>query len=297
MPRRSLRPMVALACALVGSAGLSACGGASETIVAQVGHSTVTLSALRHWTTVLGTGQTRTLEFLISSDWSLQEAARQHLQPSTQAVAQLVEQQRTSVQGEIGKELGGTPASEADLHFQAQAKLAASRLREKLLGQEPAIGAAQVAQYYRQHNSDFLVAEVRYFDIDNLKSQAAALQVRREVQSGSDFARMSLNEVLSSGLGNNPGRYAIRRAIFAAKPNVLSGPVLLSDVGDHSLFEVTRIVPAHLRPLADVRGEIEARLRDAWQRLALSEYATALRVRWTPQTRCSAGYVVKQCRR
>jgi len=295
MPCVSLRRVRALAGALIGTACLSACGGAGETVVAQVGHSTITRADVRHWTAVLGAGPNRTLEFLISSDWSLAEAARQDVLPSAHAVAHSIGQQRASVEGELHMELGGTQPSEADLRFKAQAQLAAAGLREKLLAHEPAIGEAEVSRYYRQHSRDFLISEVRYFEIDNLASQAQALKVKREIESGHGSTRTWLHEELSSGFGSDPGRFAVRRAVFAAKPNVLSGPVLLSDVKDHSLFEVRRIVPAHVRPLVEVRGEIVALLEQAWQQRALDEYNRALQARWRAQTHCSAGYVVHQC--
>jgi hypothetical protein len=125
-------------------------------------------------------------------------------------------------------------------------------------GSQPS--AAEVARYYRLHRQAYFVPERRAFEIDNLKSGSAVARVKREVEAGRSFASLSLREELSRTPGRAAGGRQIERAIFAARPGVLGGPVLLPAYGDHSLFEVTRIVPARYAPLAQVRGAIAAEL-------------------------------------
>jgi hypothetical protein len=72
--------------------------------------------------------------------------------------------------------------------------------------------------------------------------------------------------------------------------------VLLADVGDHSLFEVTRIFPVHYQPLAEVSASIASRLEQQRQHVALASFATAWRAKWTARTSCAAGYVAPTCR-
>lgn len=124
----------------------------------------------------------------------------------------------------------------------------------------PRATAAEEARYYRLHLQAYFVPERRAFDIDNLRTVAAAERVKREVQAGRSFASFSLHEELSRAHGPSAERRPIERAIFAARPGLLSGPVLLPEYGDHSLFEVTRIVTAHYTPLAQVRDSIAAQL-------------------------------------
>jgi hypothetical protein len=120
---------------------------------------------------------------------------------------------------------------------------------------------AQIVAYYRAHRFDFATPETRWFEIDNLRSEAAARAVKRQVESGKSFASMSLREELArTHLAGNGPRAAIDRAIFAARPRMLIGPTLLADVGDYSLFEVTRVVRAGFTPVAQVAATIAARL-------------------------------------
>lgn len=127
---------------------------------------------------------------------------------------------------------------------------------------QPAISQAAVERFYDQHKRDFQIPETRYFDIDNLRSRAAALEVKREVEGGRPFSTLALHEVLRSDAPVT-GRKRAVEAIFSAKDHVLAGPVLLAAAHDYSLFEVTRIVPSRYAPLADVRARIIQRMSSA----------------------------------
>jgi hypothetical protein len=299
------RLRIACGCALAVVVGLSACaGGARETIVASVGSKTITRAALLHWTTLMASGRVasgrilrqRALELLVLSDWLIQEAGEERVAPSAQEIKRRVEQSRASGATAFPEFVDGAPRTGADLELEAAVALAAARLRQIALTSIHAVSAPEVARYYARHRRAFLIPERRYFDIDNLRSDAAARKARREVESGRSFAGMALHEQLSSVLGDNPGRHAIERAIFAAEPNVLGGPVLLADVGDHSIFEVRRIIRAHYEPLAQVKGSIASRLTAERQRQALAEFAKSLRAKWGARTDCYPGYVVPTCR-
>jgi hypothetical protein len=152
------------------------------------------------------------------------------------------------------------------------ARVGTTAITERLLDGPPAT-ARQIAAYYRAHRSAYQFPERRYFYIDNLRSQAAALEVKAQVEAGRSFAQIALSEERTSTESYVPGREAIDRAIFTAKPNVLSGPFLLSDVGDHSLFEVTKIVPAGYKPLSQVEHTIAQQIVSARRRRALAAFA------------------------
>jgi len=240
--------------------------------------------------------QRRALEFLISSDWLIQEAAAEHLSLSEREIEERVNQNAASGETGLRELLDKTPPTKSDLELEAAAQLASAKIRQAVVAAEPPITSAQTATYYRQHRRDFLLLERRYFEIVNLKSDAAARKVKREVEAGTSFASVALREERSSAPSPNPGRAAIDRAIFSAKPNVLSGPVLLSDLHDHSLFEVTKIVPARYQSLAEVKGQIASKLAVAQQQRTLAEFTKAWIARWIARTDCRAGYVVPRCR-
>jgi PPIC-type PPIASE domain len=283
---------------------LSACGGGKrEAVVVRVGPTAVTTGALRHWIEVKAeqglrypVRERRALAFVIASDWLIQQANEDHLTPTAREIERRIEQNKASAATETPELVNGTRRTVADLQFEAAAELASAKIRQALIEKQPAVTAAEIAAYYRRHRRGFLVPERRYFDIENLRSEAAALKVKGEVEAGRRFAMMALHEQRSDVPGESPGRRAIDRAVFAAKPGVLSGPVLLADVGDHSLFEVTKIVPSGYKPFAQVRASIATRLTAERQLQALAELARSLRAKWSARTDCHAGYVVPPCR-
>lgn len=323
-----------MACAsLLG--GLSGCGAGGEGVAARVGRTSITIGMLRHWMALTSldpvpdapgyracvarlrrletpqpttasaeracqleymTLQQNALDFLIVSEWARRQAAEEHLAPSAEEVKRQVAADQASGATAIPEPEGsGVHPTGADLQLEATAELSASNIR-RALAENVRVTPGEIADYYRRHRRAYLIPERRYFDIDNLHSQAAAMTVKREVESGKSFTTMSLHEELTDVRGSNPGRYAIERAIFAARPHVLGGPVLLSDVGDHSVFEVTRIVPASYQPLAQAQGSIAAQLAGERRERTLAAFIASWRAKWVARTSCRAGYVVPPCR-
>ncbi len=317
--------------------GLSACGaGRREAVAAQVGRTSIAIATLRHWMALISlepvpdapgyvacvarlrrvetpapktasaervcqsqylTLRQRALDLLVVLQWATQQAEEEHLAPSTDEVKrQLAANQASGTTAIPEPAGGGARPTTADLQLEATAEVAASNIR-RALAQQVRVTPAEISDYYRAHRPGFLMPERRYFDIANLNSQAAAMKLKREVESGKSFNTTSLHEQLTPhALSGNPGRHAIERAIFAAKPHVLGGPVLLSDVGDHSLFEVTRIVPADAQSLAQVGASIAARLTSEQRQRALAAFVASWRARWVARTSCQVGYLAPACR-
>ncbi len=294
---RTVRRIAACSGILAAVLGLFACGGGTrEAVVVQVGTTSITKGALNHWMAVMASGQPRVLAFLISSDWLIQEAANRHLKLSDQEVARRVEENKTSTEAELRGLGNETRPTMAELEFEARAELVSAKIRQMLIENERPVTPPQIADYYRKHKPVFLLPERRYFEIDELRSEAAAMKVKREVESGRSFAKLALSEERSSAESVGVGREGIDRAIFSAKPNVLTGPVLLSDVGVHSLFEVTRIVPASYQPLTAVTSSIAEQLITARRLRTRAEFTKAWTARWIAKTDCHPGYVVQKCR-
>jgi len=334
-PTRGLPRLLACAVAAASLAGgLSACGAGGEGVAAQVGRTSITTGTLHHWMALTSldpvpdapgygacvarrrrletpqpttagakhacrleylTLEQRALDFLIVAQWTTQQAEAEHLAPSAAEVKRQVAANEASGATAISEPQGGGvhPGAE-DMQIEATAVLASAKIRGALAATVH-VTPGEIADYYRRHRPAFLIPERRYFDLDNLHSQAAAIGVKREVESGKDFATMSLHEELTHVSGSTPPR-AIERAIFAARPHVLGGPVLLSEFDDHSIFEVTRIIPAVYQTLAQVQGAIAAQLTGERRQRALAAFIASWRARWVARTNCRAGYLVPPCR-
>jgi hypothetical protein len=156
-----------------------------------------------------------------------------------------------------------------------------------------AVGRAQLPAFtaFAEHQ------EQRSFDIvEQLNSKAAARGVMRKIMLGTNLSKIAIHESLERAniADTAPGTRAIRRAIFAAKPGVLVGPMLLNNL--YAVFAVTRIVPRVVQPLTRVQGSIEMRLAEVQQRRTLAKFIKTWRSRWTARTDCHPGYVVQKCR-
>jgi foldase protein PrsA len=266
--------------------------------MSQTGSSAPVQTLLRECRQKYEAIQQRALDYLILSDWLIQEASSHDLRTSRAEIERRLQQDKASPEAELHAILGESRQTSADRELEAIAQLASSKLTAMTVKGKSAVSPAQVADYYRSHKSEFLLVERRYFDIDNLSSDAEARKARKEIESGKSFASVSFGEELSHEVDVHPrpGREAIDHAIFSAKLHVLTGPILLSDVKLHSLFELTRIVPASYEPLAEVSGAIATRLAAQQREQALGEFIGAWRARWIGRTDCRPGYVVERCR-
>jgi foldase protein PrsA len=324
LTRHRLIAALTLASALLG--GLAGCGG--QTVAVRVGSSVITTHAVAHWMAVMApehvvpdppsytacaarerqlappsvwpgltrecrreyhTLERQALDFLISSAWLTGTVAEDGPRISDREVAARLRERAAPVIAE-----GGDPA---DQQLAARTELAEAKIREGLAGSERMVSAAEIVSYYRAHRSRFLVPEKRYLDVENLKSMARALRIKREVAAGHSANYFSgvLHEVIEqpSRVSSETAKDTVRSAILKARPDVLIGPLLN---GEYALVEVRRIVPARYRLLAQVRASIARRLAGEQQRATLSRFIGAWRTRWIAITDCQPGYVVQRCR-
>jgi peptidyl-prolyl cis-trans isomerase D len=146
----------------------------------------------------------------------------------------------------------------------------------KLLGQIK-IDDKELQSYYDQHKDEFNQEEqvrARHIlvQVNDQRSDAAAKQrieeAKQRLEKGADFAAVAREfseDTASKANGGDLGYFGRNRmvkefadAAFGAQPGKLVGPVK-SSFGYH-LIEVTDRRPGGLRPFAEVREQIQARL-------------------------------------
>jgi foldase protein PrsA len=311
---------MAAVAAVAAVTALNACGGGGAGDVAvRVGDSTIAKATVAHWMAATAGGRAvarsagqqyqqlhrQVLGFLISSHWVFGEAAEQRLKVSDREVEQGLKQKvRASYPGgesELRQFLKDTGQSLSDVKFEIQAQLAEQKMRQRLAEEEAPITQSQVASYYDGHRQSFAIAERRGLEITNRKSAAKAEKVKQEVLAGRSFASTKVKRYTAErSLEPNGGfrkdaleREALERAIYSAKPGVLTGPVRLRL--DYFLFKVTHIMPGRQKPLAEVQGTIRKQLAAQQQRATLAAFIVRWRRKWIAKTDCHAGYVVQKC--
>jgi hypothetical protein len=304
---RALGALIALMC-------IAACGSeTSSGVVARVGAAPITRSELDHWTTALmgGSGspasdrsaeatRQRALAYLISARWLLGEATRLGAAPSRPQIHERVEERvRRSFPGgqsELREFLKATGQAVSDLELEASAELAASRLAALARANVSPPTPAQILAYYQAHSQAFTVPEVIEVALTDRKTPATAAELLAAVRAGRSFATFSRRLIVERPPGmtaaNAPEPLA--RAIYAARPHVLTGPVRQGP--DYTVFEIKRTVPPRRQTLRQVSATIRRQLHASSLRHALAAAVGAWRARWTERTSCGPGYVVQKCR-
>ncbi|MFM9045040.1 MAG: peptidyl-prolyl cis-trans isomerase [Solirubrobacterales bacterium] len=82
-------------------------------------------------------------------------------------------------------------------------------------------------------------------------------------------------------------------AIMEAKTGAVEGPIEVD--GNSYFFRVIEAKPEEVRPLAEVRNEIEQQLVPTLEQQALTNFIQDYNAKWTSRTVCADGFVVARC--
>lgn len=244
---------------------------------------------------------------LISSEWVIQEAAKDGLRVTDSEVErQLDEDKRKqfSSEAEFQRYLKSTGETVADLLLGIKLGLASEKIRQMIKRRIGNVTPAQIAAYYNTHMQRYVAPERRDIEAIRTWTKPAIEKAEKEVRSGVSFAdvakRVSIdrpsNEHGGVTLGVVPGQEekGYDEAIFAAKLHVLTGPLYLRK--RYYVFEVTRIIPSRQKPFGEIEASIAQQLSTELQQRALVRFIAAWRKRWAAKTGCRPGYVVPKCR-
>jgi foldase protein PrsA len=294
-------------------AGMTGCGGdRTDPAVVHVARAVIGKASVDHWTRTIergatpgrslaqgrGTPRQRAVEFLISSQWLIGEAAKQGAPVSGGDVDRALNERR-EVDGdlEFEQELNATGRSIADARLEVRAELAAAAIRRGLAQQAADVSEKQITAFYSHNLQPFRHHEGRVVElIENLPSPSAAEALVRRIGTGKAFSKRAYHEEVAENTDHSlgtPTKAAVMRAIFAARPNVVSRPMPLSHAW--AVFIVRKIEPATVRPLAEVRAEVVEKLTALRRRRITAAFAKGYEQRWRARTSCRPGYVVQRC--
>jgi foldase protein PrsA len=287
---------------------VTACGGTPENaVVVRIGDLAITKATVDHWTAVIerkgafsgfrgepeGGAKNRALALLISSNWLIGEAAIQGVSVPESAIDEaLGEREREGLR----KNLRATGQSLADVKLEMRAELAAEAIREKLASRASGFSQQEVVDFYRANRASFSKPEERITDlIENLPSAAAAAKLVRRIGTGRRFAELAYHERVSrtARFLTTPEKVLVVNAIFAARPGVVSRPMMLNH--RWTVFVVRKALPAVPLPLSKVRAQVQTRFNVTRQREIASRFDREYTTRWRAKTTCKAGFVGPGC--
>jgi hypothetical protein len=306
---RSAR-VVAVGGVLAAVAASAGCGGGvRDDVVARVGRVVITSKALAHWTSVLAAEypslsserrllQKRALAFLISSYWMTGGAAEDGRAVSSRAVqAQLRARMRSYAGGEreFSEALVLRGQRPADAAFEIAGELASAGLHEIALSGVQPVTPTEIVAYYEHHKGQYFESERRQVVVVESTRAATARKLKREAEQGRALEDEPGHQFLAYALGLHRIENALEKALFAAAPNVISGPVAVGHY--YFVFEVTRAVRGYERPLSRVATVIKQALVQAHEHAASSAFFSRWSSEWQARTDCSPQYLIAKCGR
>jgi foldase protein PrsA len=251
--------------------------------------------------------QGEVLGFLISSQWVLGEAGSLGVSVSDKEVKKRFEQirnQQFPKAAEFERFLANSGQSVSDLLLRVKLNLMSSKIQQKVVRSKSTVTKKQVEKFYNENPARFGVPERRDLEIILTKTEAQAAKAKAEVASGKSFAsvakRVSIDPTSKSNGGLLPGvvkgqeEKSLDSAVFAAKANVLEGPVK-TPFGVY-VFRVKAITAGSKQSLAQSEASIKQQLMATHQQAALTEFVKKFKEKWKAKTDCRSSFVVMDCK-
>jgi foldase protein PrsA len=251
--------------------------------------------------------QQEVLGFLISSNWVIGEADSLGVKISDKEVKKQFEKiksQQFPKAAEFEKFLKTSGQSVSDLLLRVKLNLLSQKIQQKIVKQKAKVTQAQIAKYYKENPKRFSVAEKRDLLIILTKTEDQAKKAKQEIESGKSFGSVAKSVSIDPTSKVNGGKLpnvvkgqeekSLDAAVFAAKKNVLVGPV--KTPFGYYIFEVTAITAGSQQSLKQAEASIKSQLTATQQQAALSKFVKEFKKKWMAKTDCRAGYVVTDCK-
>src|SRR5256714_7840368 len=249
----------------------------------------------------------QTLQFLITSQWLSQEAAKRHITATDKEVQTTFLQQKKQSfpkEADYQKFLQSSGQTESDLLFRVKLSVLTNKLQQNIVKGKATVSDAAIQDYYNKNKSRFPQPETRDLQVVLATKKPKADAALKAIKSGTPWPKVakkySSDTASKSQGGRLPGvtkgqqEKTFVAAIFSAQKNKVLGPIK-TQFGFY-VFRVTKITPAKQQSLAQVKTTIKNVLQSQQQQKALSDFVKDWQKRSKDMTVCAKGYVVPQCK-
>jgi foldase protein PrsA len=247
------------------------------------------------------------LGFLISSQWVVGEAGSLGVKLTDAEVKKQfvkIRSQQFPKAAEFEKFLSTSGQSVSDLLLRVKLNMLSQKIQQKIVKQKGKVTQAQIQKYYNENKSRYGTPEKRTVEVILTKIEAEAKKAKSEVESGKSFASVAKRVSIDPTSKKSGGKLTevskgqeeatLDAAIFAAKPNVLTGPV--KTPFGYNVLEVLGTKGGSQQTLAQVSASIKQQLTATQQQQALSKFVKDFKKKWTSKTDCRSGFVVADCK-
>jgi foldase protein PrsA len=243
------------------------------------------------------------LDSLITAYWFEAEAARQHITVSSADVMknfQAAKRAGFSTEAQFQAYLTQTGLTLQDVLF----RFRVNALYAKLIAKHPVkVTPASIQAYYTSHLARYTTPETRTIRIVLTNTKAQALAAQAALRSGKSWNAVAKKSSIDPTSKNKGGLLvnvtrgqqdqALDTAAFAAPVGKLLGPI--HGQFGYYVFEVSKITPTKVQPLAAVTPVIQQTLATQLQNSASSAVQAQARKHWLSKTKCRAQYMMADC--
>jgi foldase protein PrsA len=251
--------------------------------------------------------KTQVMQFLVQSQWLLQEASARKLvaKPAT-VQKQLDDQIKQSFpkRTDFDKFLQTSGMTMNDLLYRVKIDVLTQQVRQKIVAGRDKVSDAQIAAYYTKNQARFAQPERRDLQVVLTKTKAKADQAKAEINSGTSWSKVakkfSIDQASKSQGGRLPGvakgqqEKAFDTAIFSAKKGKVVGPVK-TQFG-YYVFKVTAITKASQQTETQAHDTILNIIRSQQEQDALNKFVADYQKRYTSKTKCAKDFVISSCK-
>src|SRR3954449_11279416 len=249
----------------------------------------------------------QTLQFLITSQWLTQEAAKRHITATDKEVQTTFQQHKKQSfpkEADYQKYLQPSGQTETDLLFRVKLSVLTNKIQQAIVKNKATVSDAAIQDYYNKNKQRFAQPETRDLQVVLATQKAKADAALKAIKSGTQWPKVakqySSDTASKSQGGRLPGvtkgqqEKTFDAAIFSAPKNKLVGPIK-TQFG-YYVFRVTKITPAKQQSLTQVKATIKNLLQSQQQQKALNDFVKDWQKRSKDMTTCAKGYIVQQCK-
>jgi foldase protein PrsA len=247
------------------------------------------------------------MQFLVQSEWVVQEADSRGVKVSDKEVQRSLEDQKKQAfpnEKAYKKFLASSGMSEQDILFRVKIDQLQQKLTQDVTEDEGKVSNADITNYYEKNKKRFAQPERRDLNVVLTKTKAKADQAKKALDDGQSFKsvakKYSIDQASKSQGGKLPDvakgqqEKALDKAVFSAKKGEVTGPVK-TQFG-YYVFEVSKVKPATQQSLGQAKETIRNLLKSQRQQKALDEFIKNFREDYKDKTVCADDYRIAECK-
>jgi parvulin-like peptidyl-prolyl isomerase len=218
-----------------------------------------------------------------------------------------IKKQSFPTKGAYDKFLKESKFTQEDVNDRVELQVLSTAIQEQVSGETPPLSPSEVESYYEaEKEAQFTEKESRDIRVVINKDKGEVEEAKKKLEADNSPAswkkvakKYSVDPTsnakggLQKGITEELLRGELKKAIFGGATGELSGPIKFQS--NYVLVEVVKLNPEKVKPLAEVKPQIEETLTSEKQQAFFSEFISSYQSKWESRTICADDYLIKRC--